>query len=66
MVGFAIMKNKIPYGPYCYFNTPDKMCPYWELRENGKAECKYLMIDDEELSFKLKCCFVNLDYEYDE
>jgi hypothetical protein len=60
------MKNKIPHGPYCYFDTPEEMCPYWELCENGKVKCKYLETDDKELLLKMKCCFVNLDYDYDE
>ncbi len=53
-------------------------CPYWKLclKSEGDSKkyeygrCEYLSIDDEELEdasllFKVKCCFVNLEYEYD-
>lgn len=54
-------------------------CPYWKLcikseEDDKKYEygwCDYLSIGDEELEnasllFRIKCCFINISYEYNE
>lgn len=75
-------KFLIPEGIHCYYGEPGKpgfaMCPYWQLELSYNADekkynlayCKFLCMSDEDLDgtlvFKVKHCFINLNYEYDE
>lgn len=69
-------KNKflIPDGPHCFFGEHGKAnyrpCPYWNIYiEDDGTEyivCEFLSMENEHLLFQNKCCFVNLEYEYDE